>query len=407
MTQSAAGLSILSNTMEIGGSNVGPFGDLVAAPPTPVLQLDFTSGINIQTGVETEVNSATVDTSAGRLRLQSGTNAAGSAIFNSKRVARYRPGQGVTARFTTAFTTGVASSTQIVGMGNANDGYFVGFSGATFGILHRIGGSDAAFTAQTAWNGDKCAGAGSTGFTLDPTKGNVWMIRYPYLGYGSIKFYVLDPSGVWLLVHTIRYPNTTATVQLTNPNLFFYAQSLNTGAVTNQIVYVGSVGVFLVGQRSFIGNPRWSYTANKTTVTNEVVLANFRNATTYNTVTNRALMRLNSLTVASTANNGAATVRLYFGATIGGSPSWGTINGTTGDSGVTITSGNSVVSVDTAGTTSAGLMQFSSVLGSPGTEVIDLTPFDLFLGPAEILSVTGASTASTTIGLALNWTEDI
>jgi hypothetical protein len=292
-------------------------------------------------------------------------------------------------------------------MGNANDGYFVGYNGDTFGILHRIGGSDAAFTAQTSWNGDKCAGAGSTSFTLDPTKGNVWMIRYPYLGYGAIKFYVLDPSGTWLLVHTILYPNTTATVQLTNPNLFFYAQSLNAGATTNQIVYVGSVGVFLVGQRSFIGSPRWSYTGNKTAVTTEAVLANFRNATTYNTVTNRALMRLNSITAASTANNGAVTVRLYFGATIGGSPSWSTINGTSGDSGVTITSGNSVVSADAAGTTSGGLMQFSLVLGSPGTQTIDLTPFELFLGPAEILSVTGASSASTTIALALNWSEDI
>ena len=402
MTQSAAGLSILSNTVEIGGTNVGAFNDLVAQPQIPVVQMDFVHGINVQTGLATTANSATVDTNASRLRLQSGTNAAGNALFLSRRPAKYRSGQGITCRFTVAFTAGVANSVQYVGAGNNVDGYFVGFNGVAFGILRRVGGSDADWTAQTSWNGDKCAGAGATGFILDPALSNQWMIRYTRR---LAAIYVMDPSGVWLLCHRFRYTNS-AVASLTNPNLSFYAQSLNSGATSNQIVYVGSASQFLLGQRSFIGSPKWAYAGNSTTVTTEVVALNLRNATTYNTVTNRSLIRLNSLSLSTTANNGTVTLRLYMAATIGGSPSWTTVNGTTADAGVTITAGNSVASKDSAGTTSAGNLLFTMVASSPGNQAIDLTPFEIFLGPAEILSITVASTASTTIGVALNWTED-
>lgn len=405
MTQSAAGLSILSNTVEIGGANVGAFGDLIAQPSTPVIQLDFVYGFNTQTGLATTANSATVDTNAGRLRVQSGTNAAGSGIFQSRRTAKYRPGQGMTARFTTIFTAGVANSTQIVGVGNATDGYFVGFNGTAFGILHLTNGTPA-WTAQTAWNGDKCAGAGSTGFVLNTALGNVWQIRYPFLGFGAIKFYVLDPSGVWLLVHTVRYPNSSTALQLTNPNIPFWAQSINSGATTNQTLYVGSVGVSITGQRSFIGAPKWAYAGNSTTVTNEVVALNLRNATTYNTVANRGMIRLHSIALSSTANNGTVTMRMYMAATIAGSPSWTTVSGTTADAGVTITAGNSVASKDSAGTTSAGNFILALVLGSPGNETFDLVDNEIFISPAEIMSITVASTASTTVGLALNWSED-
>jgi hypothetical protein len=39
--------------------------------------------------------------------------------------------------------------------------------------------------------------------------------------------------------------------------------------------------------------------------------------------------------------------------------------------------------------------------------VIDLTPFNLFVAPGEVLTVSGFSTVSATIAAALNWTEDI
>lgn len=396
-------------TLDTSTLGTGPFGDLIAQSLTPLVQLDFVYGINTQTGVSTTANSATVDTIDRKLRIQSGTNSAGSGIFYSRRPAKYRTGQGVVARFTAVFTTGVANSTQIIGAGRATDGYFYGFNGATFGVLHRIAGADT-WVAQSAWNGDKCDGTGASGFNWNKTYGNVCQIKYPYLGYGNITFWVLSPAtSAWILCHTIQYPNTTAVVQLGNPNLHFYAQAINSGNTSNLLLYCASAALFLVGERSFIGNPKWAFDNSKNTVTTETNIFSIKNCTTFNGVTNESLIRFNSVSIASTSNSGIAVLRMKVGATVGGVPAFTTINGTTADNGVTITSGNSIASKDTAGTTIAsGTYIFNITVASPaGSGIIDLTPFNIILAPGETMAFSGYSTASTTIGISANWTEDI
>ena len=328
-----------------------PFGDLIAQHLTPSIQMDFVYGVNTQIGATTVVGTGVADTNASRLRLQTGTGTTGSAILQSRRPSKYRPGQGVIARFTAAFTVGAASSTQIIGAGNSNDGYFFGFNGTAFGILHRNSGSDT-WVAQTAWNGDKCDGTGASSLNWDKTKGMVCMIKYPYLGYGNITFWVEDPlTTQMILCHTIRYNNSSASVQISNPNLSFYAQAINAGNNTNLILYCGSVGFFLCGERAFVANPQWATDNSKTpAATTETCIINVRNATTYNGVANRSLIRLNSVsfTAASAAKTAAACfLRFRIGASIGGSPSYAARSGTTADNGVTITSGNSVASFDT------------------------------------------------------------
>jgi len=240
------------SAIQIGGSNVSAFGDLIVANHTPVIQVDFVYGINTQTGSATVANSATADTNASRLRLQSGTNAAGSATYTSARIARYRQGQGMMARFTAAWTNNAASSNQVVGMGTTQVGYFFGYNGTAFGVSRRNGGSDN-WVAQTDWNNDKCDGTGQSGFNWNKTFGNVMMIRYPFLGYGDITFWVQNPvTGAWILCHTIQYANSTASVQVSNPSFSFYANVTNAGSTTNLLMYVGSVGVFISGVREYL-----------------------------------------------------------------------------------------------------------------------------------------------------------
>ena len=137
MAQGSAGVNILSNVVSIGGSNVGPFNDLIVGDLTAEVQLDFVYGINTQKATSTEENSATVDTSSGRLRLQSGTNSAGSAILRSNRIARYRQGQGMIARFTCVWVTNAADSKQVIGVGSTEVGYFFGYNGTSFGVSIR------------------------------------------------------------------------------------------------------------------------------------------------------------------------------------------------------------------------------------------------------------------------------
>ncbi len=394
-------------------SNQSAFGTLESDELTPVLHMDFVYGINTQTGTEVELNSATVDTSNTRLRVQTGTNTAGKGIFISRRPSKYRAGLGMMLRFTPVFTTGVANSTQIVGAFSIAsnvpyDGYGFGYNGTSFGIVHYNAGTPT-WAAQASWNGDKVDGSAGSSFTWNPTLGTPVMIKYPFLGYGNILFFVQNPgTSAWVLVHTIRYANTSATIQLTNPSLNFVAYAANSGNNTNLTIYTGSVGFFISGKRLTVSNPRWGMDSNKTGITTETNLITFKNATTYNGVANRAFLRLSSLSFSSSAANGVAVVRFKLNATLGGTPSYTTINGTSADGGATITSGNSITSYDVAGTTVTGGTYIGGVsVDNPNSTFIDLEPYDLYLAPGDTLTISGYSSNASEIAVAINWSEEL
>ena len=78
------------------------------------------------------------------------------------------------------------------------------------------------------------------------------------------------------------------------------------------------------------------------------------------------------------------------------------------NSGVTITSGNSITSVDTAGTTAtAGTLIFSIGLVTQKELFIDLMPYEFFIAPTEILTISGSAAASASFVVGINWSEDI
>lgn len=139
------------------------------------------------------------------------------------------------------------------------------------------------------------------------------MIQYPYLGYGDVKFFVQNPNdGRWILAHIIKYANTVTTTQAGNPNLFFYGFNVNSGNTSNITMYCGSVGVFITGHRSYIGSPRWAMDAGKLSLaaSTDTNLLSIKNATTYNGVANRSLVRLHSLSVGSNTSTGSRNVTL-------------------------------------------------------------------------------------------------
>jgi hypothetical protein len=402
-------------------SNLSAFGDLLTVTHTPVIQGDFVYGLNTQIwNTPTTLGSgATVDTLTGRLRVLSGTDSTGYAYLTTRRIAKYRAGQGTTVRFTPVFATVQANNTQFMGMGNIisnalYDGYFFGYDGTSVGIAHFAFGVQT-FYPQTDWNQDKCNGTGASGFNWNPAFGTPVMISYPYLGYGDIKFFLLNPNtGDWVLCHIIKYANTSASPQLSNPNLRFLAYSKNSGNTVTTTMYCGSFSVLLSGTRSFISNPKWAIDATKTGVsTTETNILSIKNATTYNGMPNRSLIRLQSITIGGipSANSKQTTIRFRINATAG-TPLNGftTINGTTADNGATITSGNSVASYDvTSSTISAGTMIWNTIVVTAGSSGhIDLLPYEIFIAPSEILTISGISNSpSADITVAINWNEDI
>lgn len=421
---------------EVNGANVSAFGDIVTVGQEPLIQGDFV-GSTINTQIWTATSSGTgasIGNDSGRAKLICGTTAStGNAKLASVRPARYRAGQAITARFTPSWGGTAANHYDVYGMGmidatvssgtgtntwwvagTPSDGYLIGYAGTSFGVMHRssAGSSTVAnetFTPQADWNMDRCDGTGPSGFNWsDKSKAYPTMLRYPYLGHGNVEWFVQDTAtGRWILFHMIKYAGSSATPQLKNPSLQFFGHNYNLTGTTSVTSYVTCVGVFQNGPVGWTG-AQFSRDNTKTGVTTETNILSIRNATSYNGVTNQGSIRIRSISVAASLGNTVGTLRCITGTTLGGSPSWAALNGTTADSGVTITAGQSMASIDTAGTTiSGGVAKFGTAVGVNGNAFFDMTPFNLFIFPGEIMTFSYVTTNASSVTVSVNWNEDV
>ena len=124
-----------------------PFGSVHAENLTPIFQTDAVYGINPQQVVATTglsvgigAGSATNTGTSNLFKCSTGTTQYSFASMQSRRRLRYRPGQGVVARFTALFSSPVANSILVARVGTSECGYFFGYNGTSFGILHSTGG---------------------------------------------------------------------------------------------------------------------------------------------------------------------------------------------------------------------------------------------------------------------------
>ncbi len=113
-----------------------PFGSVHTESLTPVFQSDAVYGINTQQVSSSTSGSGAVSASDSLFTCSTGTTIYSFGTLQSRKRLRYRAGQGVVGRFTGRFTTGVASSIQVAGVGHAEDGFYFGYNGTSFGILH-------------------------------------------------------------------------------------------------------------------------------------------------------------------------------------------------------------------------------------------------------------------------------
>jgi hypothetical protein len=138
------------------------FGEAVTVEPTPIIQISNQYALDPSLREDLETFSATggtADSNDNLFRCQSGTSVGGYGVIRSKEVAVYRAGQGVEARFTAAFTTGIALSLQFGGLFSLTETAAFGYDGTSFGILHEYGGEAEAqtFTVTVAASGSETA----------------------------------------------------------------------------------------------------------------------------------------------------------------------------------------------------------------------------------------------------------
>lgn len=385
------------------------FGDLRTAELSPLFQGSFEYTVsNTDLNTNTEVAGGTISQASGMAVATTSTTTASSALLESKQHAKYRSGLGGLLRFTALFTTGLAGTEQYIGImdevGSSEafeNGYAIGYNGTAFSILRWRNDVLVTNLAQASWD-DPLDGTGASGITLDPTKLNVFGINYQYLGAGNIFFLVENENtGMFETFHMIKYANLNTEPSTHNPN-FRFVMWVNNGATTdNMIMKSSSYGYFVEGRTRFIElhQPQNSSgTQQKTTVTTETAIFTIRNKTTYASKTNFIDIILENLVgsiEASSANN-LGEIRLVKNTTLGGTPSYSDIN-----------TSDSVVEIDTAGTTLTGGKEIIVIplAGKNDKGIESLIDFTVSLNPGETLTLAGSSANSATIEGSLLWRE--
>jgi len=153
---------------------------------------------------------------------------------------------------------------------------------------------------QSDWNVDKLDGNGASGMTLDPTKLNVYQIRYKWLGSGSIAFYIeSNLTGNFILVHIIQRANQFQEVSIQNP-------SLKCGYVAYNTANPGDTGVIVKGASMMMGiEGQIKYNTYSRSVSNNIELSadsmshilSIKNRIIYNNKFNSKELILNNISL--------------------------------------------------------------------------------------------------------------
>ena len=379
------------------------FGELAVSHDTPTSQVTFIYGIS--NVAMTSVGN--VFASNGMAVVSAGPGQT-SQLF-TKRFSKYRPGQGTKLRYTAMFSPGQSGVTQFAGFGGTEDLDALGFgyNGTQFGILY-LSHSVPTWIPQSQWNQDTMLGGTPSGQILDPTKVNVFQVKFQYLGGGDIFFHVVNSTnGRWTLVHVIRNANSNTQPNMRNPILQTYFEVVNTSGSSQVKVSSASLATFIEGNLEYTG-PRYCIDSSVSTNNNLFNMMFIQNPLSYNGITNK--LNVNVLNISfgmnSTKSNDVATLRVLKNAPFTGTaPTYLAVSGTTTSNGLVVTNSScpltyNVNSISTTSTQTVG--DFGQVISSGSATTVDLSSYDLFLNPGEYFVFSIVTSSGSTLAVNLS-----
>lgn len=242
---------------------------------------------------------------------------------------------------------------------------------------------------------DRLDGTGASGMTLDRTKGNVWELHVPYLGYGDITAFVMY-QGHYHLFDIVEYANLNTVPSLSNPSLALTIYCENTTNNTARTVKCGSMFAGLSGTGTIDLGVRKSARNTKTGISTETSILSIRNNRTFQGRLNHGRLKIASISIA-TEGAGSNVVEIFARKNaVTGSPSW-----------TEIEAGVSCASRDAAGTVNTAKIpypQFTEARNSQQTFVVsDDNP--MYLDPEETLTISALSASSVAVTVCVNFVE--
>jgi hypothetical protein len=330
------------------------FGELSVAQNQVQTGWNFPYNLNTTKIRQITANGGSISHSGNFAVVSTGTDAAGKAEVRTEGQIAYTPGIGALCRFTAIFDDPVADCTQIIGVGDDDNGFFFGYDGLNFGVLRRARGVDT-WTYQEDWNIDRHT-------TINPQIGNVYQIGFKWLGFGDQYFSIAKGTGDVELVHQIKYANRNSETSVDIPSLPMMMSVTNTGNTTDVSMRSPSAVAFSEGEAFPIAfTTPIGYEYSEAVSTGANYLFSILNPPTYLTKDNKLYLEPALFTFANDTIK-PLTIRIIFNATLT-TPSW-----------VDIDTGKTPAQADTAAAAFTGGTEIiSATLGRESGLVLDLT----------------------------------
>lgn len=248
------------------------------------------------------------------------------------------------------------------------------------------------------WNIDKADGTGILPL-IDWSQGNVFQIRYQWLGYGAITFFLENPaSGNLIPIHKIQYANSNTTPSVNNPSLQFLANAANALTTEDVSCFVGSVSGGIDGGKDGLYGNKHAETYSKSIANTGLnTIVNFRAPHNFRGFSNRSEVSI--LRLGFTASS-AANIKLVKNPTLGGSANWTSLS-----SSVLLESDTSSTLVTNGTTVWAERAEKQDRFVVDPAQSIDQI---VKLYPGDVLSICGTADSGTSnINVAVNWIEPV
>lgn len=362
------------------------FGDQVVAQRSPDILCLFQYNVAAADCTQALTGTGAATVANATLTLSTGAST-GSAAVTSRHFLRYQPGFDGYAYFTAAFTDGTAGYTSEIGLGVGTDnGYFIRYTDGLLYAVRRYGGSE-----ETKLLDDLTDRFPSINFS----NLNIFRVSYGWLGVAPITFEIFTGLGTgWERLHFFQILSKQTTPSNYQPAMRLAASVSRTsgsGAVTLKTASwsAGRIG----SSGSLPSDQPGAYVATKT-VTTEAAVFTLKAATTFQGVNSAVMVRLDLVAITG-AGNKPVTLYVKRNATLGGSPSY-----------TNYSSNDSVVSIDTAGTTvTGGVTELVLTAAANASDRVSAASFDILMFPGEALTFSTASSVSNDSTVSIRWRE--
>jgi hypothetical protein len=174
-------------------------------------------------------------TTQGLVNIGIGTTSGESVIRETTKVFPYQPGKSLQIMNTFVMNTPKNNLRQRVGYFGADNGIYFEADGTTLNFVERSivsGILSETHVPQSSWLYDKLDGTGPSGYTLDPSKGQIMWTDIEWLGLGTVRVgFVID--GKFIHCHSFHHANLVQSTYITTASLPIRYEITNTGVTTS------------------------------------------------------------------------------------------------------------------------------------------------------------------------------